>query len=280
MLLRHLLVLAMVALFGLVAAQDSEGATNYVDPSLPNHDAHITLRYFRSRGRAESIRLLLEYLQVPYEEVRYTSSSDGPNATWPDAKASGLESGMFPFGQVPSLSFCPDGKKDSEECIHLVQSHTIMQFLDRWYGTYGPEDKRWLVDMLTGGVEDFYKKYTTLVYDKEADTKKETHFEEVVPLWLGHFERLKTAHSKHHVFMTGGEATHADFFLYYVLDVHVRLEPECLDEFPQLKLFMEVIEAIPSIEAYVQSNRRARTPNGNSAFLDSPKHLVSEQTEL
>ena len=42
---------------------------------------YIVLRYFESRGRAEPIRLLLEYLQVPYEDVRYTKEE------WPKFKA-------------------------------------------------------------------------------------------------------------------------------------------------------------------------------------------------
>jgi glutathione S-transferase len=279
MVLRYVLLLTL-----LVPLMSTSGA---IETFVNDHDhyahqdAHIILRYFRSRGRAESIRLILEYLQVPYEEIRYTSTADGPDATWPAAKKAGIESGLFPFGQLPSLSFCPDGNKTSDDCFHLVQSHSIMRFLDRWYGTYGTEDKKWLVDVITGGVEDFYKKYTTLVYDKEAEAKKEAYFATVVPLWIGHFERLKTAHSKDHVFMTGSTATHADFFLYYVLDVHMRLNPECLDSFPQMKLFTEVVEAIPAIQRYIHSSRRAKTPNGNSAFLDNPKNpAVVEETEL
>ena len=68
MVLRYVLLLTL-----LVPLMSTSGA---IETFVNDHDhyahqdAHIILRYFRSRGRAESIRLILEYLQVPYEEIR------------------------------------------------------------------------------------------------------------------------------------------------------------------------------------------------------------------
>lgn len=235
---------------------------------------HITLRYFQSRGRAESIRILLEYLQVPYDDERYTKEE------WTGGvKEEGTKSGLFAYGQLPALSFCHDGKKDSDSCLHMTQSHTIMRFLDRFYGTYGPDESRWLVDMLADGVEDFRSKYGRLVYSKDAEEKYEDYFATEVPKWLGHFERLKSKHAEHTVFFTGDHPTHADLFLYTVLDLHTRLEPDCLSDFPQLELFKNVVEAIPSIDAYIKSERRPATPNGNSAYLDTPSNPAVTENE-
>jgi|EP00945_MAST-04E_sp_MAST-4E-sp1_P005295 glutathione S-transferase len=237
-------------------------------------DPHITLRYFESRGRAEAVRILLEYLQVPYTDERYTSEQ------WRGGiKEEGTKSGMFAYGQLPALSYCHDGEKDSESCLHMTQSHTIMRFLDRWYGTYGPDEQRWLVDMLADGVEDFRSKYGKLVYSKDAQEKYADHFETEVPKWLGHFERMKSTHAEHTVFFTGDHPTHADLFLYTVLDLHTRLEPECLKDYPQLELFKQVVESIPSIEEYIKSGRRPKTPNGNSAYLDTPSNPAVEEEE-
>ena len=51
-----------------------------------------------SQGEGQSPRLLLEYLQVPYEDVRYTKEE------WPKFKQGGIESGKF-AEQLPSLTF-------------------------------------------------------------------------------------------------------------------------------------------------------------------------------
>ena len=44
-------------------------------------------------------------------------------------KQGGIESGKFAFGQLPSLTFCPDGNHKSPRCLDLVQSHTILRSL-------------------------------------------------------------------------------------------------------------------------------------------------------
>ena len=53
---------------------------------------NVTLHYFASRGRAESIRLIMEVTNTPYVETGFTKE------TWPAAKEEGLKSGLYPFG--------------------------------------------------------------------------------------------------------------------------------------------------------------------------------------
>lgn len=245
-------------------------AINNVAATLSDteENPYIVLRYFKSRGRAESIRLLLEYLQVPYEDVRYTKDE------WPTFKKGGIESGKFAFGQLPSLTFCPDGNHKSQHCLDLVQSHTILRFLDRYYGTYGPDEKRWLVDMVADGAEDMRSKYTKLAYNEKANEMLDDYLENTLPMWLEHFERLKEFHANDDVFFAGNDITHADLFLYNVLDINVRLSPGCLEDYPRLKLFKEVVEAIPSISNYIASGRQPKHANGNSAFIDNPANPI------
>jgi glutathione S-transferase len=243
------------------------------DAEVSEENPYIVLRYFESRGRAESIRLLLEYLQLPYEDVRYTKEQ------WPTFKKGGIESGKFAFGQLPSLTFCPDGNHKSPHCLDMVQSHTILRFLDRFYGTYGPDEKKWLVDMVADGAEDMRSKYTKLVYNENAKELLDDYLENTLPTWLEHFERLKELHAKDEVFFSSNDPTHADLFLYNVLDINVRLSAACLDDYPRLKLFKEVVEAIPSIADYITSERRPKHSNGNSAFLDNPKNPVDSDDD-
>lgn len=60
---------------------------------------NVTLHYFASRGRAESIRLLLEETETRYVETGFTGE------TWPAAKDKGLKSGLYPFGLGMSRAY-------------------------------------------------------------------------------------------------------------------------------------------------------------------------------
>ena len=106
----------------------------------------ITLRYFDIRGLAEPVRLTLAALGLEYEEVVYqrcpTNSLGAaecpPGVTdWNSAKQEGIESGLLPFGQVPSMTY-----KDHEsgKTFEMVQSQAILRFLAKRHGFYGTSE--------------------------------------------------------------------------------------------------------------------------------------------
>ena len=76
------------------------------------------LHYFDVYGRGEYIRLLLNYAQVPFEDVRVTN--------WPKVK------NTFPNGQIPCLEFA-DGRK-------MGQSISMLRYLGKTHGCY-PTDE-------------------------------------------------------------------------------------------------------------------------------------------
>ena len=45
--------------------------------------------------------------------------------------------------------------------------------------------------------------------------------------------------------------TMAYFPFYELLDFHLRMKPSCLDEYPKLKAFLALFEALPSFKAYL-----------------------------
>ena len=105
----------------------------------------ITLRYFDIRGLAEPIRLTLAALGLEYEEVKYdrcpTDAAGAPNCPagitdWNTAKPAGIESGLLPFGQVPSMTYT-DVKKDT---FQMVQSVAILRFLAKRHDFYGASE--------------------------------------------------------------------------------------------------------------------------------------------
>ena len=53
----------------------------------------LTLQYFKTRGRAESIRMILQDNNIPYSEVNFSGDE------WMEIKKIGIETGTFTFGQ-------------------------------------------------------------------------------------------------------------------------------------------------------------------------------------
>ena len=151
----YIIALAIAIASGVVLAVEA-------DAVLRRIPLHIVLRYFESRGRAEPIACYWNTYKF-HTKMFATQKRNGQNLNKVEST-----SGKFAFGQLPSLTFCPDGNHKSPRCLDLVQSHTILRFLDRYYGTYGPEEKRWLVDMVADGAEDMRSKYTKLVYSEGA----------------------------------------------------------------------------------------------------------------
>ncbi|MEQ8955976.1 MAG: glutathione S-transferase N-terminal domain-containing protein, partial [Gammaproteobacteria bacterium] len=77
------------------------------------------ITYFDVRGRAEVIRLLLEYTGTAYKERRITLEE------WP------LEKAAFPLGQLPVYE---QGE------LFINQSHAIYRHLARKYDLYGDSE--------------------------------------------------------------------------------------------------------------------------------------------
>lgn len=72
----------------------------------------VTITYFPSKGRAESIKCALQLARIPYS---FNAISD-----WPTMKEEGIKSGLLPFGQVPLVHI--DG-------MDLVQSRAILRYI-------------------------------------------------------------------------------------------------------------------------------------------------------
>ena len=100
-----------------------------------------------------------------------------------------------------------------------------------------------------------------------------------MPTWLDHFERLKEYHAKDEVFTPVMILRMRTCSFTVFSEANTRLSPDCLEDYPRLKLFKEVVEAIPSVSEYIKSARRPRHVNGNSAFLDNPKNPIDNNDE-
>lgn len=88
---------------------------------------------------------------------------------WAVAKKDGLESGLLPFGQVPSLTV----KDESGAETHLVQSKAILNFLAREHSMYGADNfQAAAIDIMIGGVEDLKGKWRASFYGKDKTSEQ------------------------------------------------------------------------------------------------------------
>jgi protein disulfide-isomerase-like protein len=241
------------------------GNGSLAPPPVPPH-----LRYFEPRGRGELIRLILEESGAEYTDTRLTwdqwVTNEKPNAE------------RYAFGQVPQLTI--DGKD-------LVQSGAIVSYLGRKFALYGDAAapnanlQQTNIDVVLGGFEDLRTKYNQLVYDKEFANKKEEYITKVLPVWLGHYERLLASKSGIvQLWFANNAFSVADLEAFDVLSLQVELKSDCLSTFPLLSGFMERIMSRPSIQTYLRSGKRPVHAHGSSAFYNNEAAPAPRITDI
>jgi len=183
-----------------------------------------TLTYFNGRGRAEVARLILAEAGVEYNDHRFDDMS-------PSLKE------KLPFGQVPLYE---------EEGLLLVQSMTIARYLARKHHLAGKDDKEAaLCDMAVDGIVDVQAARNAAKTDEE----KKKFAEEVLPKWLGYFEKLLGGKE----YSVGGHLTWADIVAFNSMSNISAAFPGCLDHFPSLKAHRERIGSRPNIKKWVDT---------------------------
>ena len=90
--------------------------------------------------------------------------------------------------------------------------------------------------------------------------------------WMGFFERLKgKIDGGKHKFFAGDTITHADLYLFYVVELHVRQAGYALlEDYPLLREWWADVGTHERVAKWRQSRRRPAFANGSSASLDCP----------
>jgi len=248
--------------------------------------ARYTLRYFGVRGLAEGIRLMLQDVGheagAEYDEIRYGKGFED----WPTAKRQGTESGLLPFGQVPSLTHHSSIHGE----IDLVQSDAIMGYLARRHGLYGErETESAKIDIMIGGIKDLRQKWSSrMPYGATPEMVAQgwpMYLNEDLPDWLEHIDRLKTAYGGR-LYMVGSEPSLADFYAFETFDRNLRAGAwEAFEKHPALIEFVKTFANRAGIRKYLESEGAgtptARIPHaGGPDTEDSPgegaKYLVEK----
>ena len=232
--------------------------------------AGVTLRYFDIRGLAEPIRLVLSHLDIDFEEVKYDRCAPdcAPGLTdWTTEKKIGTASGLFPFSQVPSLTYGD---------TNLVQSEAILRFLGRKHELLGDgsEIEQQRIDVFVGGMKDMRSKYGRMAYNKDvlANPQLIQDYVNTQRTWLPFFERLLSRSAVDGPYVAGKHLTFADFLAFDMVDTNLRVDGQCLDNLPNLKALAIKVSELEGVAKYLSSSRRRPRANGASAAFDNPSN--------
>ncbi|KAK2145769.1 hypothetical protein LSH36_659g02031 [Paralvinella palmiformis] len=206
------------------------------------------LGYWKIRGLAQPIRLLLEYRSIDFVD-KYYEVGDAPDYSrevWFREKYSlGLD--------FPNLPYYIDGD------IRLSQSNTILRYLARKYNLDGTtEAEKIRVDLAADELMDLRNNLVNLCYNK--------HFESLLPQYVKDVDdKLKLFDNflGDRDWLAGETITSVDFVMYELLDQHRIMIPDCLKECSKLQRFIERFEALPVMKVYMHSDKFMKRPLNN-----------------
>ncbi|VDL58952.1 unnamed protein product [Hymenolepis diminuta] len=203
-----------------------------------------TLAYWDVRGRAESIRLLLRYLGVEFEDKLYHSGSE-----WFDEK--------FKLGlDFPNLPYYIDGD------FKLTQSSAILEYIaDKHDMVPNCKRRRAILHMLLNASLDLHTNFGRLCYSPDFENLK-------APFLKGLPDSLRTfeEYLGDKTWLTGDKINYPDFHLCELLNQLEKFEPSCLAGFPKLKAYLTRFENLPKLKEYISSEEfKRRDCNGKMA---------------
>ncbi|KAL8611775.1 hypothetical protein ACOMHN_009457 [Nucella lapillus] len=208
------------------------------------------LAYWKIRGLAQPIRLMLNYVGQEFEDIQYEQGEapDYSRDAWDKVKDSlGLD--------FPNLPYYIDGD------VKLTQSNAIIRYIAGKHNLLGKTDKeKGYADMMLENSMDFRNGTVGLAYNENFDTLLEGYKTKLKGT-LAKFE----AWMKNKKFFAGDNLTMADFPMYELLDQHMLMIPGSLDPYPNLKAFHKRFEELPAISKYMKSPKFIKRPVNNKS---------------
>mmetsp|Transcript_5605 Transcript_5605/g.9692 ORF Transcript_5605/g.9692 Transcript_5605/m.9692 type:complete len:220 (-) Transcript_5605:77-736(-) len=214
------------------------------------------LGYWKIRGLAQPIRLLLNYVGVQFEDMRF-EQGDPPTfdrGAWTSVKTT--------FGlDFPNLPFYID----EESGVKMTQSNAILRYIARKHDSSllgaNPDDM-WKVDMLMEESMDFRNAIVRLVYNRD--------YPNLIDDWVKSYlvPRLESlARFLNHDWFAGSHITVPDFIFYELLDQVRIMAPGCLDKHANLLAFLSRFEKLPAIAQYMASADFLYRPINNKVAM-------------
>eukprot|EP01022_Parablepharisma_sp_SALTPOND_P001341 TRINITY_DN10612_c0_g2_i1.p2 TRINITY_DN10612_c0_g2~~TRINITY_DN10612_c0_g2_i1.p2 ORF type:complete len:435 (+),score=56.53 TRINITY_DN10612_c0_g2_i1:319-1623(+) len=193
------------------------------------------LYYFDTPGRAEMVRVMLKYLNLPFEDIRIKFED------WPKHKTSG----KFPFQQLPMIECEPCG-------VRLCQADAIMHRIGARYGLI-PKDKPeelysvvWWCNSLKDLMDGCARTFLSLPEDKKKKSRTEFFEKNVVNVFQAMENKLKLKKACN--YLVGDKYTIADFYFVGVWRGFVMN--------PMFSEFKGIVEKYPLLNEYFDKKNK------------------------
>ena len=201
------------------------------------------LTYFDVRGRAESIRLILEEADVDYAEKRVQVEE------WPTLKPT------MPMGQLPIYE-----ESGGDETLTLFHSGVIRRYLACKHGLDGGDGRERLAcEMVVESILDAQVSIGTLMWNPDFAGLRADYERETLPPILEKLQAQKARNAASDLFWVGAAITYADCVAWAYLDYVRALSTDILQQFEPLHAFYRGLAERPRIKAYLTSERRPKT---------------------
>jgi glutathione S-transferase len=209
-----------------------------------------TLIYFKARGRAEVIRLILAEAGVDYDE--HPIGKDLPLFDGKPTDFQALkDSGLLPFQAAPVW--------EDADGFRLAQSNAIVKYVAATHGMGGKNPREQaLIDQMIGACDDVRIEIRRLVTepDKRPQIVAELNAT-FLPKWMGFLDRTLATNRDGTGFVVGDSITAADLSLFYVLEMlRDNGFGAPIDACPRLAAFARRIAERPGVAKYLASPTR------------------------
>ena len=218
-------------------------------------DTMIQLYYFRSRGRAEVIRIMLNYLQLDYQDIFIDTNT---------AMEALRTQRLSPFKQIPILYI------DDQ---YLVQTPAILRYLARQYHLYGNNNaEKYRCDMLTAAAFDWQTSFFKAIFNTSATAN---YAATLLNKHLTIFEAILKSHNK--IYFVNQQPTFADLLIFEILLNQDDMFSGILQTYPKLQAFTETLNNIPPLHAYLSSKKRMPLPAKGSAYHQTIAQILGRK---
>eukprot|EP01080_Neovahlkampfia_damariscottae_P004927 gene4927-8524_t len=219
--------------------------------STQNKDSKIVLGYWKIRGLASPIRFLLAILKINFKQELYEEKLvDGKwsKTEWFDVKSNlGLD--------FPNLPYIIDGD------IKMTHATAILRYIARKYGLVcKTEEEQIRVEMVEQEGRDFGGSFTRLCYNPNSnEDSKDSYFQKEAPVYLDKFERFLGERK----YFAGDSMSHADIFLFDLLDQMMCVHPKLLENHKNLQRFYNQFNEMEQVQAFRKDSNYIAAPLNN-----------------
>ncbi|XP_050302190.1 glutathione S-transferase-like [Anthonomus grandis grandis] len=206
---------------------------------------HYKLTYFDLTGLGEPIRYLLNYGNIPFEDVRI------PKSSWPDLK----DTLNPPLGQLPLLEV--DGEV-------LFQSIAISRYVGTVVGLAGSNPlENWQIDAAVDTVFDLRIKIFNWYTEQNEELKKElkeTLVREQLPYYLSKFDEWA---KKYNGYLAVGKLTWVDLYFIAIIDFLDEFlpgfigKPSLLTGYSNLEALKNTVTGLPQIKKWLETRPKS-----------------------